>query len=418
MFPLLVFAFFFLIEGFLFSNESKVKDFFNPNDFVLKALKNNKSLIASRTSVDAKKFHSKQSYQWRNPTFGIQYEEDLFFQNLKESNLTLNLTQNFPVPKKIFLLKKRASLEIELEKLKIQELEQDLKKNVLISYEKIRFLSSSLSILNDQLDLLSGFLKFISSKLELGESSLFAVNLIKLERYGILQEIDHLTHDKSKELVQLKYLIGKNETLNLHFPENFYSKDPLFTNPPTVPMSVIQSRPEYKRIQQSLRIAKTSKELVELEKWDHFNVRLILKQEKSKEYANLESSQFLGLGLELPIPILNNFNNKKKEIETEIKKNEILLEATVNQIQSTCFNLRTSLIHQNEKIQHYQKNVEPLLHDNINMMERAYELGEVSLKELFRSQKQLLEIRLEHLSLHHRFHKNKTLWSSASGLHF
>lgn len=378
------------------------------------ALRNNKSLAAARMLIEQAEARRTQTGRLSNPAFKFDYASDQAFNNEGEYKVGIGFEQQFPITRRLSLLKEIAAIEIELAASEIRNRERNLRREVETSALIIAQATEQIELREAQNVLLQQLAKFVESRIQTGEASNLEVNQIKLELFSIHEEIHELENDRLEEEGHLRHLLGLEPDTPLQI-DYTYNQPTTLQPLPEVTDASLREHPEIKQKRLLAQIAGSQSTLAMAHRWEDITLGFFFTNNRGvDEPIGRKTDNFLGLTLRLPMPVHNNNQGRITERRLQQRQFELELEALALEKRSKAHTLEVKMANLFKQIDEYDSEVTQLVDQNLRDMSVAYESGLISLTDLFRTQEQRLEIEIFQLTLLHDYEQALVDWRATT----
>lgn len=389
---------------------------FTKAEAVAFALRNNKSLIAARTTIEQAQARHRQSGRRSNPELMVGYTTDQTFSNEGEYTFEIGFEQRFPVTNRLRLLKNLAKIEIELAETEIVNQERLLTQQVETLILNIAQSLEEQRLREAQIRLNQEFASFVESRVKAGEASSIEVNQVKLELFSVTQEIQKLRNQLNEQQSALKQLLGVEVDTEVEILYEFsIPQEPLIL--PLVTENTLENHPEYQLKKLLFEIADKRTSLALANRWDDLAVGLFFENERILDLpVGRRTDNFFGVSFSIPLPFNNKNSGNLEESLAYRKQVELELEALSLAKRITAKTLKQKVSSLYQQVYEYDTGVTTLVERNLRDMNIAYESGLINLTDLFRSQEQRLRIEFFQLSMLHDYEQALVDWKAATHL--
>jgi cobalt-zinc-cadmium efflux system outer membrane protein len=381
---------------------------------VTRALATNPWLHAAELSIAQAEVGITRAGRLDNPTLNLSYATDRAFNDEGEQSYAVGFEQAFPVTRRLRLEKEVAQIELELARAEVVDYRRLLTHEVETVYLNVAELQAQVALRDELLGLYATFADFVDSRIATGEASAIEVNQIKIERYAIEQERLRLMNDlrlnasSLSELLALPVDQAVEVTIDSVLPNRMAEM-------PTFDKAMLEQHPAYRMRQLMRRIADSEIGLAKANRWADVAVEVFYEEERGVDAPEgLGRDRFFGVGLSIPLPLMNDGRASVKESRIVSDRRAKELHAAAARIQGEV-RLRVAQVEQfYTQAEAYEDGVQPLVLENLDTMKQAYADGQIPLTELFRSQAQGFRVRSAHLEWLYDYAQAVVDWESAA----
>ncbi|MFT4901738.1 MAG: cobalt-zinc-cadmium efflux system outer membrane protein, partial [Lentimonas sp.] len=386
------------------------------DSLLARALYHNPSLLAARSLVDQAQGRLIDAGRLENPTVNLSYGSDQAFNNEGENRMSLGFTQKFPITQRLKLQRTIARDAVDLVQVEILDHERLLRRDVELAVYALAETVAERQLLDRLIVFNRECLKFIESRIKLGEASEVDANRLQLEIYSLEQAYQQLENVALEQTAALRQLCGLSETaaLELDFELILPAAEPDLV---VLTQSKLEQHPAYQMGHGLLQLAEVNLSLVRAERWGDIEVEIFYEAERGVDApTGLGRDRFFGLGLSLPLPLNNRNRGQIAERQAQRAQLHFELKAIEAQLRSEADTQCQIVRRTYQQAVHYQTEVTPTVEANLRVMNEAYAAGQINLTDLFRTQEQSLRIQSTQLQLLRQLAESQSRWRAATGL--
>lgn len=389
-------------------------DGWTPAAIVQHVLESNPLLRAAQTAVDQAEGRRLQAGRWDNPELRLSYAGDQAFQDAGEQRLTIGLSQRFPVTNRLKLEKAMARDEIKLARVEIANEANRLRQETELAVVALAHTEAELRLREEWTELNREFLAFIESRIETGEASRVEADQLRIALYSIEQEVGHLKNLQHSQKGVILQLMGLEPDRSFRLSYAFELPESALELPAFSDDQLLK-HPAYQVRKIVLELSESSIASALAARWADVAVEVFFEDGRSlDDPGGLERDRFLGLGVSVPLPLLNRHRGQLAERRALRSEMRWRLEATAARLRSEAARERELIGRLYTQASHYEAAVTSLVEQNLKEMQAAYAQGQISLSELFRAQEQRLKIQSTHLRMLRQWEEAQINWSAAT----
>lgn len=385
------------------------------SDAVILALRQNKSLMAARATIDEADAYSKYAGKLDNPELALEYASDQAFNNEGEQAYSIGFEQRFPVTNRLKLLKNVSALEVQLAEAELLNQQRLLIQDVESVVERIASLDELLSLLNEVINLQEKFAAFLEKRIKNGEASTLDLNQVRVAVFAVRQDIQRLTKEHYEALGELRSLIALETGAIIEIlpiPTEVAHLAPI----PEFNQELLHVHPEYQLKKLLSEIAQGQTAVAKAESWADIAIEVFFEEERAvDEPIGLERDRFFGIGVSIPLPLHSKNRGEIEASQHRERKIHHEMSALRLRLQNEAEVLRHKAEATYRQVTQYKENAVRLVEQNLEDMNSAYAAGQVDLGEVFRVQQQRLEIKTAQVELRHELKQILIDWRAATG---
>ena len=381
---------------------------------VAHALQYNPALNAARTTTDQAQGRLQQVGKWQNPSLNLSYATDQNFNNEGESAYSVGLEQSFPVTRRLTLQKQIARNGVGLAQLKIDNRIRLIECEVGTLFVSTVALAEQIKLRDERLKLGREFVDLMQSRVATGEVSLLEASQVQIELYAIEQEQQALSNEFLSKRSKLKQLIGANidSEITLEYQLKLPESAPQLCE---LTSKLLEEHPEYRMKKLLYESSEKAVSLAKAERWADVAVNVFFAEERGvDEPVGLETDHFLGVGVSLPLPLLDQKKGsiqssraRQRQIQHELEQVELRLRS-----EACAQKLRVESLYLQARA--YEENFFQMMSETLGEADAAYRAGQISLTEFFRLQEQSLRLQSAQLTALRDFELAMIDWKAAT----
>jgi len=353
------------------------------------------SLQAARLTLEEARGRQLGSGRLANPTLETNFQNQ---SQVSPQVIGIAIDQSFPLTHRLRLEKQLSTQLVTAAELEIREVERRLVAEAQSLAVRWLSLSQQQTLRQQQAQLAEELASFTQQRATAGELSSLDAAQARVDAQRLALESRKLDVDLIALIGQLKPLLGLDATAALHLRGPL----PAIALPATADW---QQRPDYQLAQNQQAIAQTETELAKSRRWLDLSVGLFAAHEQQEVSPSRNANTgFVGLRLSIPLPLWNRNQGEIAEKAAAAERTRLQTAALANQITNQAAAARNEMTTLVALIRETESQLLPLLNDQIETLEKAYEAGQTDLLSLLRAREQSLQIRNTLLEATRDFH--------------
>lgn len=305
----------------------------------------------------------------------------------------VGLSQAFPFPGKLSEQADVKSKDVEIIEQEILDAKNEIRKNVINSYNEIMFFRNAIDIAESGKDLLQNVAEVVRTKYSVSSASQQNLLKVELEKTNLKEKIEDL---KSKERSQLSILNAlllrpaDSEIITEKIPEINFKRIEINA----LVDSAEKNRPFLAGIKEAKQkeILKTS--LAEYDYYPNFNLALQYSFRDKIEKTNVPLDDFFSVmvGISLPLNYGGKVSSEVEETETMQKFFDEQYKMSVQMLQSAFGSSVSKLNSLKERIKLIEEGSLIQANENLKTTLTSYQVGQVDFLNVIDAQNSLLKI--------------------------
>ena len=385
-------GFLFIISlAVIFPMSAKALD--SPEELAALAVKANPEISMLRHQIDALKEQEKASVVWKDPVVMVEYSnipwESPSLGEHPMSGVQFKLQQTFPFPGKNDRRQAVAEAQVDLKRLEVQELKNQLAAKVKQFYWRLSLVQRRTEIRNKHIGIVGRLLEAVQAKYASGSAN--QQDILKL--HVLKEKLTDEIQDLGQSGRELKAMINSALHRNIDTPIEANEQIPLIRCTATLDQLIQLAEKErvllkfWKKKAQAERLA-AEKELYEgrpdITLWTGYRIR--------KEVDMDRGDDFFSVGLSVPIPIdyTDRYDAKRRacladSLASEEKYNLVLdeisfaIEKSLSKWERSC-----------DKVNTYNEQLIPQAEATLEAALSAWQVGRTEFSSLYQAEVQLL----------------------------
>jgi len=368
----------------------------------------NPDLAAARLRIDEAKGRLLGAGRLKNPEAGVSFTHDRRFE---EGTVGVSLMQQFPVAGRLRLEKALSQQLVTAAELEVRDAERRLIAEAQALAVKLLSLEQLRSMRLKQLKLAQELSKFASDRSAKGEISPLDAAQAQVDSQRLVLEGRKLENERVSLLGELKPKIGAsaNDTLSL-----------TGSLPDTVMpgKTAWQQRADYQLSKVAENAARTEIDLARSRKWDDISAGLAWEGERMEDAPDgLERTGFMGLQLSIPLPFWNKNEGEVAEKTAAASRANLETKALGAAISNEAAAARAEMDANAKLASETRDKLLPLVTEQTDRIEKAYQTGQADLLDLLRARDQRLQLESAVIEASRDFHLARIRYESAVGKH-
>lgn len=380
------------------------------------ALRDNPGLQGARTVLDAARERIGVAGRLENPSLSLSYADDSAFNSEGEMGYEIGFAQKFPITRRLQLDRWIAEDALALAEAEIAERERKLRTEVEFAVFALAEANAHRERLDRLIELNRKSLRFIESRVELGEASEVDVNRIRLEIYSLEQTLRQAQNRAVIQEATLLELCALPESTRIQLDFHFEAPSEVYALP-ALTNDALEAHPSYVVAQRMLQLAEKNLSLAQAGRWGDIEVEFFFEEERGvDEPGGLGRDRFFGIGLSVPLPIYDQNQFAVAERRSDRDRLRWELRGIESSLRHAASAEREIAARISAEVVDSQRELIAVMESNLEVMNDAYTAGQVSLTDLFRTQEQNLRIQSTQLALLRELAESLSRWRAATGL--
>lgn len=305
----------------------------------------------------------------------------------------VGLSQAFPFPGKLGEQADVNEKDVDIVEQEILDAKNEIRKNVIKSYNEIIFFRNAIHVAESSKDLLNNIAEVVRTKYSVSTASQQNLLKVELEITNLTEKIEDL---KSKEQSQLSILNAlllrpaDSQIITEKFPEINYEK---FTVDALVD-SAVKYRPFLEGIKEAKQKEIMKKSLTNYEYYPNFNLALQYSFRDKIESTNTPLEDFFSvmIGISLPLNYGGKVSSKVEETETMQKLYDEQYNMSIQILQSSFGSSVAKINSLQERIKLISEGSLIQANENLKTTLISYQVGQVDFLNVIDAQNSLLKI--------------------------
>ena len=305
----------------------------------------------------------------------------------------VGLSQAFPFPGKLGELADVNEKDVDIVEQEILDATNEIRKNVIISYDELLYVREAISIANSSKDLLKNIAEVVRTKYSVSTASQQNLLKVELEITNISEKTEDLKSKESSQLSMLNALLLQNESSPFQTPEFPEIDYQTFTVDALVD-SAVKYRPFLAGIKEAKQKEILKQTLAEYDYYPNFNLALQYSFRDKIERTNTPLDDFFTVmvGISLPFNYGGKVNSKVEETESMQKLYDEQYQMSLQMLKSS-FGVSVAKINSiRERIKLVSEGSLIQANENLKTTLTSYQVGQVDFLNVIDAQNSLLKI--------------------------
>lgn len=363
------------------------------------AERDNKDLQAARYAIQIGQARLLQAGLWPNPRLELSGGSDAAFRNEGEYTRSAGISQQFPVAGRILRQKNVARVDIALAEAEIADAERRLVGEVATAAYRILVIDRQIQSRDDLVAVEEKLAKTTRDRYKAAEVSELDVNTVQLDLQRLLQEKALLQNQHQALLVSLNTLIGRPAAAALAIDEQLPDGATL-PSLQQIQTQALESRPDLRNARLGVDRAQAQRALAKAQRWEDWSVGLGVQQDKVVPIGAppQSSDRALMLSVSIPLPLFNKNQGLIAEAEASGDQAIARIEALRVGIAAEVASAYAESSNLHRSLDRYRQDLLPVSARNVQLAQKGYGQGLVSVVEVVQAQRQQAELNATYLT--------------------
>jgi outer membrane protein, heavy metal efflux system len=397
---LFIFLLAFIASNFAQGQNVNVKDL---DFFVNQALQNNPEYLSAKAKMRAAQLQIQQAGALPDPNLGISVMNlpvnSFEFNQEPMTGKKLSLMQMFPFPGKLGIKEDMAEFQAQVVEQQVEELKNQLIKQVKLSYYSIFFTDKSIEIIEKNKTLVQQFVQVAEAKYSVGKGLQQDVLKAQVELLKLTDKLISL-HQKRKNFV---YQLNKLTNRDIASPINQIAEIGQMTFDLTIEEVTelgLNHRPLLKGWQHIIEKSRRSNKLAKYGYLPDFNVGIAYTQRENLS-SGMKMYDFFSAEVKVSLPIYFYKKQSKKVEQTQqqIYSLENKRSDVRNEVLFQIEDKFSEIIMNSNLIALYKKGIIPQASQSLNSAMSGYQVDKIDFITLLNNQMTLFNYELEYYNV-------------------
>lgn len=380
------------------------------SDVSSRVTSHNPMLSAARLRIDEARGRMQQAGRLSNPEVGFELKHD---DRYREGNIGFSFDQKFPLTARLRLEKDLSAQEVKAAELEVLDQQRSLIAQSQSLAVKLLSLEQQRALRQQQSTLAQELSDFAAKRAEAGELSALDAAQAQVDAQRILLEGRVLETERVSLLGELKPLLGVAAQTDLKINGEL----PKVAMPSKA--QAWEQRPDYQIAKLKEAAAGTETSLAKAGKWEDISAGVFVEGERAEDAPNgLERTPFFGFRVSLPLPLWNKNEGRVNEKTAAVKRRLLETKALALTIENEAAAARANMDAQMKLASDTKDKLLPLVLQQTDKLEKAYQQGQTDLLTVLRAREQRLQLEAAVLTALRDFHLARIRYESATGSAF
>jgi len=367
----------------------------------------NPDLAAARLRIAEARGRLSGAGRLSNPEIGVDFRSD---RHGREGNVGVSFDQRFPLTARLRLERKLSLDLVRAAELEVREEERLMIAQAQGLMVQLIALSEQRGLREKQIALAQKLATFASDRASQGEISPFDAAQAQVDHQRLFLERQKLAAQEIALLGELKPKLGVAATADLVVSGSL---------PPPVmpPESAWEHRPDFQMARTKEAVARTEVELAKANRWGDLSAGASWESEREESERGLERNGFLGLRVSLPLPLWDPNKGAIAEKSAAASRAVLETQALAEGIRHQVAAARAEMAANARLASETRTRLLPLVKEQTDKLENAYQTGQADLLTLLRARDQMLQIEAAALEATRDFHLARIRYEAATARH-
>jgi cobalt-zinc-cadmium efflux system outer membrane protein len=378
-------------------------------DIGMKVRTSHPTLKAARLAVEEARGRQLGSGRLANPTMGYAFQNQ---SKVSPQTGIFSIDQAFPITRRLSLEKKLTTQLVGAAELEVRDAERRLIAEAQSLAVQLMSLTQQRALRKQQTALASKLSEFVRGRAKVGEISALDAAQAQVDAQRLLLETRKLETTSISLMGQLKPMLGLSpeETLTL-------SGDLPDLLVPNMGAGWMQ-RADYQLAQTKIAAAMTDQQLARARRLPDVKAGLFASREmQDVTPTNRQYTGYYGFSISIPLPFWNRNQGEIAEKAASAERALLESEALGKQIISEAETARREMQANADLAHETRDKLLPLVIEQTDKLEKAYEQGQTNLLTILRAREQRLLLEAAALDAVRDFHLARIRYEAATGKH-
>jgi cobalt-zinc-cadmium efflux system outer membrane protein len=372
-----------------------------------RVISHNPVLAAARLRIDEARGRMQQAGRLSNPEVGFEFKHD---DRYREGNIGFSFDQKFPLTARLRLEKDLSAKEVSAAELEVLDQQRSLIGQAQSLAIKLLSLEQQRALRQQQSKLAQELSDFAAKRAEAGELSALDAAQAQVDAQRILLEGRVLETERVSLLGELKPLLGVAAQENLKISGEL----PKAAMPANT--QAWEQRPDFRLSKLKEESAQVHLKIAKAGKWEDMSAGVFVEGERHEDgVTGLEKAPFFGIRFSIPLPLWGKQSGVQSEHEFAAKRTVLETKALALTIENEAAAARADMGAQMKLASDTKEKLLPLVLQQTDKLEKAYQQGQTDLLTVLRAREQRLQLEAAALTALRDFHLARIRYESATG---
>lgn len=364
-------------------------------------------LKAARLAIEEARGRQLGSGRLANPRLESSFQNE---SRVSPRTLLFGIEQSFPLTKRLTLEKQLTSQLVTAAELEVRDVERRFIAEARALAVKIVALEKQRALRQQQMDLAHKLSEFAKSRAAKGELSPLDAAQAQVDAQRLLLEGRRLETERISVLGALKPMLGLAPDESCMITGEL----PALVMPGILPW---ERRADYQMARTRTQAAQTDAALARSKRMQDVSAGFFSAQEmQDQSNGQRERTGYVGFRISIPLPFWNRNQGEIAEKRATAERQRLEAEALGKQIASEADTARKEMQANADLARETRDKLLPLVIEQTQKLERAYEAGQTDLMTILRARDQRLQLEAAALDAARDFHLARIRYESATGV--
>jgi len=363
-------------------------------------------LKAARLAVEEARGRQLGAGRLPNPSLGYEFQNE---SRASPRSSVFSLDQSFPVTRRLKLEKQLSSQLVAAAELEVKDVERRLIAEARGLAVKLLALEKQRALRQQQTQLAQKLSGFAKERADAGELSPLDAAQAQVDAQRLQLEARRIEIETVSLQGELKPMLGlaPQEALRLS------GEMPAISMPGRIPW---QNRADYQLAQSKTQAAQTDASLARARRFENVSAGFFAAREQQDvTSSSTEHTGFVGFRFSFPLPLWNRNQREIAEKTASIERARLEAEALASEITSDAETARREMEANAALVSETRDKLLPLVKEQTDKLEKAYETGQTDLLTVLRARDQRLQLEAAVLDATRDFHLARIRYEAAVG---
>lgn len=353
------------------------------------AEKDSKELQAARYAVEIGRAKLAFAGLMPNPRLEFGGVSDFAFRNNGAYSASVGISQDFPVTGRLLREQELARVDVAAAEAEIDDAARRLAGDVVGDAYQLMVLDRQIAARGRLIDIDQRLLKAAQARVKSAEVSELDVNTASIELERLRNEQALLNSQRASLVPTINVLIGHPPDARLVLAE----QEPVLSDPGDpgqLQTRALATRPDLRKAEMEADRAGAEKVLARAQRWEDWNVRVGLQQDRQvvDGAPSQRPDQALGVSLSIPIPVWNDNRGPMaaaEATEAQARSRIVALKLTIS---GEVLSAAQELARLKQVLTHDREMLLPVAKRTVSLAQKGYAQGLVTLADVIQVQRQ------------------------------
>lgn len=377
------------------------------SDVAARVQQRHPQLKAARQTIQEALGRQRGAGRLANPTLEVEYQNE---SRVSPQALVVSLDQSFPVTRRLSLEKQLSTQLVIAAELEVKDATRRYVAEARALSVRLLVLDKQRALRKQQSELAQELANFAQKRSSSGEISPLDSAQALVDAQRIQFESRRLEIEALTLAGALKPMLGLSPLDSLTLTGEL----PALVLPTSAPW---EKRADYQLAQQKVQSAQTEAALAQAKRYGDVNAGLFTAREyQDVPSAGRERTGFVGIRVSIPLPFWNRNQGEIAEKAAAIERTHLEAEALAVQISHEARTAQAEMQANAELVAETRDKLLPLVQQQTETLQKAYESGQTDLLTLLRARDQRLQLEASVLNAQGDFHLARIRYEAAIGI--